>query len=101
MGFFYCEEPKSIAVWPELCVMLRSVLPRCAEVKFLETVPLLANQLPRADLPTLAAALVEKRSQSWHMMERYRCSFSSHGKVEICRNCSVTEYTTLPSGKLT
>lgn len=30
-------------------------------VKFLETVPLLANQLPRADLPTLAAALVEKR----------------------------------------
>ena len=33
-----------------------------AEVKFLETVPLLANQLPRADLPTLAAALVEKRS---------------------------------------
>ena len=31
------------------------------QVKFLETVPLLANQLPRADLPTLAAALVEKR----------------------------------------
>ena len=31
-------------------------------MKFLETVPLLANQLPRADLPTLAAALVEKRS---------------------------------------
>lgn len=31
------------------------------KVKFLETVPLLANQLPRADLPTLAAALVEKR----------------------------------------
>ena len=41
-----------------------SVLPRCAEVKFLETVPLLANQLPRADLPTLAAALVEKRCRS-------------------------------------
>ena len=27
----------------------------------METVPLLANQLPRADLPTLAGALIEKR----------------------------------------
>jgi len=39
-------------------------------VKFLETVPLLANQLPRADLPTLAAALVEKRFRPGEYLAR-------------------------------
>lgn len=39
-------------------------------VKFLETVPLLANQLPRADLPTLAAALVEKRFRPGESLAR-------------------------------